>query len=70
LTKSYLINYLNYNNQTAVILLWNDSSMDKNILFGLGINNIIINIIIINNNKIISNHKLSHINKNGKFLSL
>lgn len=47
LTRNYLKNYLNFNNQNAIILLWNGSS-DKNILSRLGFNaNIMLNIIII-----------------------
>jgi hypothetical protein len=71
LTKSYLTNYLNYNNQTVV---------DKNILLRLDFKNIMLNMTAYNvynnnvfylklvnfsNNKMISNYKLGYINKNG-----
>jgi len=85
LTKNFLRNYLNFNNQNAIILLWNGSS-DKNILLRLGFNkNIMLNmtaydtdnnkifylkLINYQNNEIILSHKLGFIIKNGRFLSL
>lgn len=85
LTTSFLKNYLDFNNQNAIILLWNGNS-DKTILQRLGFNtNIILNmtaydtdnnrvfylkLINFQSNEIILNHKLGYIIKNGRFLSL
>lgn len=85
LTKNYLKNYLNFNNQNSIILLWNGSS-DKNILLRLGFNTHImlnmtaydtdnnkifyLNLINFQSNKIILSYKLGYIIKNGRFLSL
>ena len=85
LTKNYLKNYLNFNNQNSIILLWNGSS-DKNILLRLGFNtHIMLNmtaydadnnkifylkLINFKSNEIILNHKLGYITKNGRLLSL
>jgi len=85
LTKNFLRNYLNFNNQNAIILLWNGSS-DKNILLRLGFNkNIMLNmtaydtdnnkifylqLINYQSNEIILIYKLGFIIKNGRFLSL
>lgn len=85
LTKKYLKNNLNFNNQNAIILLWNGSS-DRNILLRLGFkknimlnmtaydtnNNNIFYLKLINfqSNEIILSHELGYIIKNGRFLSL
>ncbi|KAF0738970.1 Uncharacterized protein FWK35_00024542, partial [Aphis craccivora] len=85
LTTSFLKNYLDFNNQNAIILLWNGNS-DKNILLRLGFStNIMLNmtaydtdnnrvfylkLIYFQSNEIILNHKLGYIIKNGRFLSL
>lgn len=85
LTRNYLKNYLNFNNQNAIILLWNGSS-DKNILLRLGFNtNIMMNmtaydtdnnkifylkLINFKSNEIILSYKLGYIIKNGRLLSL
>lgn len=85
LTKNYLKNNLNFNNQNAIILLRNGSS-GRNILLRLGFNkNIILNmtaydtdnnnifylkLINFQSNEIILSHKLGYIIKNGRFLSL
>lgn len=85
LTRNYLKNYLNFNNQNAIILLWNGNS-DKNILLRLGFTtNILLNmtaydtfnnkifylkLINFQSNEIILSYKLGYIIKNGRFLSL
>jgi len=54
LTKNYLKNHFNFNNQNSIILLWNGRS-DKNILLRLGFNtHIMLNMIAYDtdNNKI------------------
>ncbi|KAE9521924.1 hypothetical protein AGLY_017658 [Aphis glycines] len=85
LTTSFLKNYLDFNNQNAIILLRNGNS-DKNILQRLGFNTNImlimtaydtdnnrvfyLKLIYFKSNEIILNHKLGYIIKNGRFLSL
>jgi len=85
LNKNCLRNYINFNNQNAIILLWNGIT-NKNILLRLGFNtNIMLNmtaydndnnkifylkLINFQNNEIILIHKLGFIIKNDRFLSL